>query len=632
MPNQTFSEELYDDTALKDAVDRMAEVMKTHATKAYVDKKVAEAGGDSIEALSEAIQAISQALSRKQDQLTIDSEPVEGSTNPISSGAVYTTLTEKQDRLLFDDVPTENSENMVKSGAVYETVSELKENLDDVTDAVSMKSYNLVNCNSASFWTPAPGKNVSVSIPSENTVRVTSNVAQTYAAVRSAFIDVSGADTVYVRLGNYSGTGQVRCRFYGVSNGSLITNNPKSINRTGGTYDVSAYEQICVELTATTNTASDSHMDYSEILVAVSSEALPYEPYMLYEPIGTEALNLVKSLNKNIIPLNTDVIAALVNAPFRSVRAEAPSGAPSVLSILHFSDLHADTDNLRRIVEFKTAFEDYIDDAICTGDMVRSKYSTTAMNFWKSVDGADKIMMCIGNHDVWREDSTEFAPGNYISQQAAYDEYIAPYAAEWGIVYTQGHTYFYKDYTDQKIRMIALDMMLVDTERSAQLTWFVNTLASAKTTGFSVVIAQHFAPRPNANFECNFTALDRNPSTTEGWSPGTDYMDAVNDFINSGGDFICWLGGHTHCDYVCFNPNYTNQLFVTITCAACNDSYSDQARIKNTKSQDAFNVIAFDTYSKLIKILRIGANTDAYYRGRNTLTINYSTQKIVASN
>lgn len=571
---------------LEEAIAEVAELIKTHATKAFVNSAVGR---------------VSDEIEQKQDKLTFDSTPTDDSTNPVTSGGVY------------------------------DAIGELREDLDDVTDAVFVKSYNLVNCNSASFWAPTTGKDVSVSIPSENTVRVTSNVAQTYAAVRSAFIDVSGVNTIYARLGSYSGTGQVRCRFYGVSNGTVITNDPKSINRTGGTYDVSAYDQICVELTATTNTASDSYMDYSEILVAVSSEALPYVPYMISEPIGTEALNLVQSLNKSIIPLNIDAIAALVNAPFRSVRAEAPSGTPSVLSILHFSDLHADTDNLRRIVEFKTAFEDYIDDAICTGDMVQSKYSATAMNFWKSVDGADKIMMCIGNHDVWREDSTEFAPGNYISQRAAYDEYIAPYAVEWGIVYTQGHTYFYKDYTDQKIRMIVLDMMLADAERTAQLTWLINTLATAKTAGYSVVIAQHFAPRPNANFECNFTALDRNPSTTEEWSPESNYMDAVDNFITGGGDFICWLGGHTHCDYICYNPSYVNQLFVTITCASCNDAYGDQARIDDTKSQDAFNIIAFDTYSKLIKILRVGANTDSYYRGRNLLTINYVTRNIIAS-
>lgn len=69
MPDQTFSEELYDDAALKDAVDRMANLIKTHATKAYVDGKVAEASGDSSEALSEAVSELKENLSESVSDL-----------------------------------------------------------------------------------------------------------------------------------------------------------------------------------------------------------------------------------------------------------------------------------------------------------------------------------------------------------------------------------------------------------------------------------------------------------------------------------------------------------------------------------------------------------------------------------
>lgn len=70
MPNQTFSEELYDDAALKEAVDRMANLIKTHATKAYVDSAVEE----------------------KQNKLTFDSTPTASSTNPVTSGGIKTAL------------------------------------------------------------------------------------------------------------------------------------------------------------------------------------------------------------------------------------------------------------------------------------------------------------------------------------------------------------------------------------------------------------------------------------------------------------------------------------------------------------------------------------------------------------
>jgi hypothetical protein len=61
MPDQTFSEELYDDAALKEAVDKMVKVMKNHATKEYVDDKVTDA--------SEAVNELKENLSESVDEL-----------------------------------------------------------------------------------------------------------------------------------------------------------------------------------------------------------------------------------------------------------------------------------------------------------------------------------------------------------------------------------------------------------------------------------------------------------------------------------------------------------------------------------------------------------------------------------
>lgn len=54
-----------------------------------------------------------------QPTLTFDSAPADGSTNPVTSGGVYTALSGKQGTLTFDDSPTNNSNNPVKSGGVY---------------------------------------------------------------------------------------------------------------------------------------------------------------------------------------------------------------------------------------------------------------------------------------------------------------------------------------------------------------------------------------------------------------------------------------------------------------------------------------------------------------------------------
>lgn len=66
-----------------------------------------------------AINELKTASDAKQGTLTFDSAPASGSTNPVTSGGVYTALTGKQGTLTFDSSPTENSDNPVKSGGVY---------------------------------------------------------------------------------------------------------------------------------------------------------------------------------------------------------------------------------------------------------------------------------------------------------------------------------------------------------------------------------------------------------------------------------------------------------------------------------------------------------------------------------
>ena len=48
----------------------------------------------------------------------MDSTPTENSTNPVTSGGVYTALGNKQNTLTFDSTPTADSTNPVTSGGV----------------------------------------------------------------------------------------------------------------------------------------------------------------------------------------------------------------------------------------------------------------------------------------------------------------------------------------------------------------------------------------------------------------------------------------------------------------------------------------------------------------------------------
>ena len=58
-------------------------------------------------------------LENKQDKLTFDSIPTEGSENLVKSGDIYTAIQNATPNLTFDEAPTEGSENLVKSGAIH---------------------------------------------------------------------------------------------------------------------------------------------------------------------------------------------------------------------------------------------------------------------------------------------------------------------------------------------------------------------------------------------------------------------------------------------------------------------------------------------------------------------------------
>ena len=69
-------------------------------------------------ALSRYSASIADALAGKQDTLTFDNAPTQGSTNSVTSGAVFTALAGKQDTLTFDIMPLANSQRPVHSGGI----------------------------------------------------------------------------------------------------------------------------------------------------------------------------------------------------------------------------------------------------------------------------------------------------------------------------------------------------------------------------------------------------------------------------------------------------------------------------------------------------------------------------------
>ena len=335
----------------------------------------------------------------------------------------------------------------------------------------------------------------------------------------------------------------------------------------------------------------------------------------------------ISNTDTSIIALNPDARGNLLQAN-RPINASANSylSVAQPVTLLHFSDIHADSVELKRMVEFLDRYSSLIDNAICTGDMVNQRYSD-GMTWWSNIDGADKILLAIGNHDALA-DPSGYDWTQLATQADQYSQYFAPYIANWGCTYTANKTYYYKDYTAKKIRLIVLNCMLVGSDSTEQLTWLTNTLASAKVSGLSVVIAVHYMPYNSQKIDCNFSTLDRGVGNEV---LSLSYLTAVQDFVADGGEFVCYIAGHVHYDIFVKSISYPNQMCICIDALNVYQSnvYSDTQRTNGTKSQDLANLITFDTASKVVKINRVGADTDHYLRSKKCMTFKYLTGEII---
>ena len=335
-------------------------------------------------------------------------------------------------------------------------------------------------------------------------------------------------------------------------------------------------------------------------------------------------------IDTSILSLNPDIQDRLLqaNRPLNT-SANAYLSVAKPVTLLHFSDIHGDVTELKRMVDLRASFSSMIDDAICTGDMVEQRYSN-GMSWWASVSGSENILMAIGNHDAL-SDPTGFDWTQLATQAQQYSQYFSPYISNWGATYTANKTYYYKDYSAKKIRLVVLNCMLTGSDDTDQQTWLTSTLASAKTAGLSVVIAVHYMPYNPQKIGCNFSSLDK--------GVGSDvlslvYLTIVQNFIDAGGEFICYIAGHVHYDIFVKSTTYPNQLCICIDALSAYQSnvYSDTQRTNGTKSQDLANLITFDTASKVVKISRVGADQDHYLRSKKFMTFKYLAGDIITEN
>lgn len=313
------------------------------------------------------------------------------------------------------------------------------------------------------------------------------------------------------------------------------------------------------------------------------------------------------------------------------------------LSLLWLSDIHGDNNALKYAVKFKNEFNDFIDDCIHTGDSVSGTISDASP--FENISGGNSFLNVIGNHEAWLSTSDN---DYYATEKQTYDKIFKNNIDSWNVTQPSnaaenGKCYYYKDYPDKGYRLIVLDSVHwkvhndVVTSNDLQKKWLDQTLTDAIANSLAVIIATHYPPVNGITFSKGakgFNSLkyseQESAIISDGWFSAEEMFSCVDKFIDNGGKFISWIIGHEHSDYIGVVTGHTRQTVILMERSGVNSTSYSNIHLANSNSQIAFNVITFDEENNLLKITRVGNNTDIWLQSKNSICYNYNTHKVIA--
>jgi hypothetical protein len=319
---------------------------------------------------------------------------------------------------------------------------------------------------------------------------------------------------------------------------------------------------------------------------------------------------------------------------------------------VHTSDLHGDYFRFNRFMDYADYLQ--VDAALITGDIV----GNTGSNGTTYLDGAiashtTKGFICLGNHDTIGTNNTNQAMYNNV-MKANIDANSS--VVDSAVTYP---TYYYKDITAKKIRLIALNEYDEGQNNGTsssyytqqQINWFIATLASTPAN-YGVIVLMH-SPEAEIPFDQDFekfyqttvdygqyqdenitglplasivdafisgVALNKTFTETSSKTGQTATITISADFTSkkSGAEFLFFACGHEHADRIGYVNGFTNKILVIdITCGVAinnNHDYHWQAEVSDLPRgcvgsvQDAFNVYAVDRGNGTIRVARVGSN------------------------
>lgn len=305
-----------------------------------------------------------------------------------------------------------------------------------------------------------------------------------------------------------------------------------------------------------------------------------------------------------------------------------------------FSDIHKATRDFKRIVNYANAHS--VDAIINGGDTVQANMGEGLTWYNNIVDTANMdVLACVGNHDEWVSD--------WVTGTATdvYNLVIAPIASKVtdlvqpNSAAENGLQYYYKDYGS--VRVIVLNAGVVSSDdifwTAQQLSWFESVLADAKTNTKHVICVNHApyyyedATRIGKRWNSYIDYTSGTVQAYDGLHVDDEAISAVNDFITGGGIFICWLSGHVHLDNLLCYTDHQSQMMIDIASANYSKHtdglHTDNEGYSYKQYYDCFNHISVDTTRKMIRVKRVGFNTDYSLNVRNYLCYDYNSHSLM---
>ena len=336
-----------------------------------------------------------------------------------------------------------------------------------------------------------------------------------------------------------------------------------------------------------------------------------------------------------------------------------------LFSMLCVADVHQSYQQMESAIDYLNYY-DAIDLGVCLGDMQAGSYSDSDGVWYKNaVARADKpFLTVLGNHDG----------GNYgyYTEEGAprktFEKFIRPNAEHIGI--GEVDKAYYAKYIDEyKLALIVLtNYDYPDTrdgegnyavDRSYEVysqaqTDFLTETLRAVPSDYHVILLSHSHPYKKTVEPSTFSQMreygtnnpygDNNmiPDIIDAWKHGkalkksyepeilkkylpTVFVDV--DYSSRGeGNFVCYLVGHYHCDFIGSNAKYKDQRLIALA-AAANDAYQnigvDLPRAMGTKAEDLLTVVSVDTEKKSIRLVRIGSNFTVDMTERTYCVVSY---------